>query len=186
MVAVFGRYLDPDRLLRHNERLISFHWIAVDGVADQLSTINDHYQLPAWLLQVGSSTDAALQIHTSQRTDGFLVLQTGQGGEFTLGKLDNGSPADSRLYQVDFDSGDLASLEISRSMIPYYAGWQILSSAPLFRYFRYYTLRIHRAGGAELTMEWKFTTYRRAGQWTPDQFGSQGEGLVQLALRVEK
>lgn len=137
---------------------------------------------------MGSTVEPPITLQTKLRADGTLIVMDGSGQELSLGTavydpLDNLAQA----YTVAIDPGDQAVFQVSRSVIPYYYGWRIFSPAPLFRYFRYYSLSIRQANGANLKVEWKFTTYRTPdGSWTPDAYGWRGEGLVRLELQMAK
>ncbi len=187
IIAVFARYIDPDRLLRTYDPPLRVSAIVQSGLSSQLyQADNGTCILQDWLFRVGSIKDPLLNIQTNWRSDGVLSLLDKQGREFLIDKAAI-TPANTLAENdvVATDPGDQAIFQVSRSIIPYYYGWRILSSAPIFRHFRYYKLSIRQASGATLKVEWKFTTYKMPnGSWVPDYLGLRGEGLIRVHIKM--
>lgn len=188
LVAVYTRHLDIDRFFRFYDPPLRVSHIVQGGLSSQTyQVINGACILQDWLFRVGSTKEPLLKMQTNLRSDGILIIKDGLGREFQLGKavvdpLHNLT----QVHEVAIDPSDQAIFQVSRSVIPYYYGWRILSSAPLFRYFRYYALSIRQADGATLRAEWKFSTYRMStGEWVPDHYGWKGEGLIKLDLQTK-
>jgi len=186
LIAAFVRYIDIDRLIRIYDPPLRVTRITQSGFPSHFYQIDSGTCiLPDWLFRVDSIKYPQLHMQTNWRPDGVLSLIDKQGREFLIGKAVT-NPVDEvgDDRTVTIDPGDQAVFQVSRSLIPYYYGWYILSPAPLFRHFRYYKLFIRQASGATLQVKWKFTTYRASdGSWVPDQLGLRGEGLVDIRMK---
>lgn len=189
LIAAYARYIDPDRFFRFYDPPVRVSHIGQNGWSSPAYQVaNDACVLQDWVFRVGSTTVPPIILRTNLYADGTFVLLDGQNREFALGKavVDPLDPL-ANMDKVAIDSGTQAILQVSRSCIPYYYGWKILSSAPLFQYFRYYRLTIRQADGLTMQLEWKFSTYRtQEGSWVPDHLGLRGEGLTKLKIRATR
>ncbi len=186
---MFTRYIDIDRLLRYYEpraRLAHIVWSQLSPPVYQLS--DGAYILQDWLFRVGSTKNPQMTLQTNLYSNNILSVVDGQGREFFLGKaVANVSDSINQGYEVIIDSNDQAVFQVSRSIIPYYYGWNFFSTTHLFRYFRYYTLSIRQANGATLRAKWQLTTYQLPdGSWVPDHFGLRDKGLIQLNIEPKQ
>lgn len=186
IIAVLTRYINPDRIFRFYSSPVRIVRITQNALSSQTYQIeNGVCVLQDWIFRAGNIKDPSLNWQTKLRPDGIFILRNSAGQEFQLGKtvIDPIIGLEG-AHELAIDPGDQAIFQVSRSIIPYYYGWNFLSPVHLFRYFRYYTLSIRQPNGATLRAKWKFSTYKLPdGTWVPDYLGLRGEGLMKMTIQ---
>jgi len=90
---------------------------------------------------------------------------------------------------LSLNKTDKIYLSSSLGALPYYHGFSTLGGLPLFMRYHYYTLKIKKATGETLVLQWKYSVYKykpfggKSKVWSGDYCEDNGGGLTKLKIK---
>ncbi|MBL7913149.1 MAG: hypothetical protein JNJ41_18950 [Bacteroidia bacterium] len=118
-----------------------------------------------------------------------VILSDQNENEFALAITDSLEQTCNYNCKTYFDEADKVTFTSRLAFFPYWHGLSVLGGHPLFMRHHYYTLKIKKANGKRLKMQWTYSVQKfrpddsNRKKWSGDYCVDNGGGLTQLRIK---
>lgn len=153
----------------------------ISDTSDHKVTINDKFDLY-------SPSKKPLIIKLSKKQNSVILFDQKEN-EFALAFTDSSQKNCEYSCNSFFYKEDKISFISRLAVLPYLHGLSVLGGHPLFMRHHYYTLKIKKANGKRLKMQWTYSVQKYKAvnsnrkKWSNDYCVDNGGGLTKLRIK---